>query len=146
MSSLGNAPDPHDIEARCATVGLKLTEPRRLILQVLCEAHDHPSVETVYERARAKDPKVAMATVYRTLNLFHEFGIVTRIDLKESFARYELNWGHHHHLIDMETGEVHEFQSEAIEKLKHQIAGEMGYELVECVLELYGRKKRAAAA
>ena len=99
----------------------------------------------VYERAKQSDPKVAMATTYRALNLFHEFGIVTRIDLKESFARYELNWGHHHHLIDVETGEVHEFQSEAIEKLKAEIAKNMGYDLVECVLELYGRRQTAAA-
>jgi len=134
-----------EMEERCASVGLKLTEPRRLVLEILVESEDHPSVEMVYERARAKDPKVAMATVYRTLNLFHEFGIVTRIDLKESFARYELNWGHHHHLIDVETGEVHEFQNDTIEKLKSQIAAEMGYDLVECVLELYGRKRVAAA-
>jgi len=134
-----------EMEERCAAAGLKLTEPRRLVLEILVESEDHPSVEMVYERARAKDPKVAMATVYRTLNLFHEFGIVTRIDLKESFARYELNWGHHHHLIDVETGEVHEFQNDTIEKLKSQIAAEMGYDLVECVLELYGRKRVAAA-
>ncbi len=145
MSHIGCLPDLNELEARCATVGLKLTEPRKLVLQVLCGADDHPSVEMVYERARAIDPKVAMATVYRTLNLFHEFGIVTRIDLKESFARYELNWGHHHHLIDVETGEVHEFQNDTIEKLKAEIAAQMGYELVECVLELYGRKRKAAA-
>lgn len=143
MSHLAPKRSLSDMEAMCAQAGLKLTEPRRLILQVLCDAEDHPSVEMVYERARQIDPKVAMATVYRTLNLFHEFGIVTRIDLKESFARYELNWGHHHHLIDVETGEVREFQNETIEKLKSQIATEMGYELVECVLELYGRKRRA---
>lgn len=144
MSHIGCLPSLDELEARCAAVGLKLTEPRKLVLQVLCEAEDHPSVEQVYERARAADPKVAMATVYRTLNLFHEFGIVTRIDLKESFARYELNWGHHHHLIDVETGEVHEFQNDTIEKLKAEIAAQMGYELVECVLELYGRKRKAA--
>ncbi len=144
MSHLGHA-TMEEMEERCAKAGLKLTEPRRLVLQILVESEDHPSVEMVYERARIKDPKVAMATVYRTLNLFHEFGIVTRIDLKESFARYELNWGHHHHLIDVETGEVHEFQNDKIEKLKSQIAAEMGYDLVECVLELYGRKRHAVA-
>jgi len=144
MSHLTQASMP-EMEERCAAAGLKLTEPRRLVLEILVESEDHPSVEMVYERARAKDPKVAMATVYRTLNLFHEFGIVTRIDLKESFARYELNWGHHHHLIDVETGEVHEFQNDTIEKLKSQIAAEMGYDLVECVLELYGRKRVVVA-
>jgi len=144
MSHIGSLPDLNELEARCAEVGLKLTEPRKLVLQVLCSADDHPSVEMVYERARRVDPRVAMATVYRTLNLFHEFGIVTRIDLKESFARYELNWGHHHHLIDVETGEVHEFQNDTIEKLKAEIAAQMGYELVECVLELYGRKRKVA--
>lgn len=144
MSHIGDLPSLDELEQRCNSVGLKLTEPRRLVLQVLCSADDHPSVEMVYERARVLDPKVVMATVYRTLNLFHEFDIVTRIDLKESFARYELNWGHHHHLIDVETGEVHEFQNETIEQLKAQIASEMGYDLVECVLELYGRKRKVA--
>ncbi len=145
MSHHGQIPNFTELERRCAAAGLKLTEPRRLILQILAESPDHPSVEIVYERARKHDPKVAMATTYRTLNLFHEFGIVTRIDLKESFSRYELNWGHHHHLIDVETGEVHEFQNESIEKLKNEIAKNMGYELVECVLELYGRRKTKMA-
>ena len=139
-----HTPTLEELETKCAAAGLKLTEPRRTVLQVLCNSDDHPSVEMVYERAKAADPKIAMATVYRTLNLFHEFGIVTRIDLKESFSRFELNWGHHHHLIDVETGQVHEFQSDKIEQLKAEIAAAMGYELVECVLELYGRKKQAA--
>ena len=144
MTDNHDRPSLTELEHRCQQVGLKLTEPRRLVLRVLAESDDHPSVEMVHERAKALDPKVAMATVYRTLNLFNEFDIVMRIDLKESFARYELNWGHHHHLIDVDTGDVHEFQNDMIEKIKKQIADEMGYDLVECVLELYGRKKKAA--
>lgn len=128
------------LEAKCASAGLKMTGQRKIILQVLAEAEDHPSVDMVYERARVIDPTIAMATVYRTLNMLSEHEIVTRLELKENFARYELNWGHHHHLIDVETGKVVEFQNSEIEKLKHQIAKELGYELVECVLELYGRK------
>jgi Fur family ferric uptake transcriptional regulator len=144
MSSHHPRPRLEELEKKCQAVGLKLTEPRRLILQVLTQSDDHPSVEQVYDRARKEDPKVAMATTYRTLNLFHEFGIVTRIDLKEGFSRFELNWGHHHHLIDVETGDVHEFQNEKIEQLKNEIAAAMGYDLVECVLELYGRKRKAS--
>lgn len=128
------------LEKKCADAGLKMTGQRRVILKVLDEAGDHPSVETLYERSRAIDSTVSMATVYRTLNLLDELGMVTRHDFNENFARYELNTDHHHHLIDVETGHVVEFQNEEIEKMKEEIARKLGYELVECRLELYGRK------
>lgn len=129
-----------DLEKRCAAAGLKMTGQRRLILQVLAEAGDHPSVEDLYERARALDPSVSMATVYRTVNLLDELGLIVRHEFKESFARFEVNADHHHHLIDLESGEVIEFQNEELEALKEKIANELGYELVDHTLELYGRK------
>ncbi len=128
------------LEAKCAGAGLKMTGQRRIILQVLADAEDHPSVDMVFERAQKIDPTIAMATVYRTLNMLAEQKIVQRLELKENFARYEINWGHHHHLIDVETGQVIEFQNDEIERMKDKIAAELGYELIECVLELYGRK------
>lgn len=117
-----------------------MTGQRRLILQVLAEAGDHPSVEDLYERARALDPSVSMATVYRTVNLLDELGLIVRHEFKESFARFEVNADHHHHLIDLESGEVIEFQNEELEALKEKIANELGYEIVDHTLELYGRK------
>ncbi len=117
-----------------------MTAPRRTILKVLDEAEDHPSVEDVYERAKAADPSISMATVYRTLNMLDEMGVVVRHEFKENFARYELNTEHHHHLIDIENGEVIEFQNQEIEDMKADIARKLGYELVECRLELYGKK------
>jgi len=125
---------------RCIDAGLKMTGQRRTILQVLEDAEDHPSVESVYERARAHDPSISMATVYRTLNLLDELGLVVRHEFNENFARYEINTEHHHHLIDIDSGEVIEFQNDEIEKMKEDIARKLGYDLVECRLELYGKK------
>ncbi|MDP7142460.1 MAG: Fur family transcriptional regulator [Alphaproteobacteria bacterium] len=125
---------------RCAEAGLKMTEQRRVILQILDSAEDHPSVESVYDRAKSVDSSISMATVYRTLNLLDELDLVVRHEFNESFARYEVNMEHHHHLIDLETGEVHEFQNEELEALKEKIANELGFELVDHTLELYGRK------
>jgi len=125
---------------QCTKAGLKMTEQRRVILTVLDEAEDHPSVETVYERAKSIDSSVSMATVYRTLNLLDELRLETRHDFNENFARYEVSAKHHHHLIDMESGEVIEFQNPEIEKIKQKVASELGYDLVECRLELYGKK------
>jgi Fur family ferric uptake transcriptional regulator len=129
-----------DLEQRCANAGLKMTGPRKVILKVLMEATDHPSVEKVYERAKALDSSISIATVYRTLNMLDELDLVTRHEFNETFSRYETNLEHHHHLIDMETGKVIEFQNEALEILKAKIAEELGYELVDHRLELYGRK------
>ncbi len=130
------------LEQLCTKAGLKMTGQRRVILQVLDQAEDHPSVEDVYERAKAVDSSISMATVYRTLNLLDELEMVVRHEFKENFARYELNTDHHHHLIDVESGEVVEFQNDEIEKMKEEIARQLGYELVECRLELYGKKIR----
>lgn len=129
---------------RCAEAGLKMTGQRKIILRVLDEAEDHPAVETVYDRARAIDPTISMATVYRTLNLLDELNLVVRHEFNENFARYDTNTDHHHHLIDVESGDVIEFQSPEIEEMKVEIARKLGYDLVECRLELYGRKIRKA--
>lgn len=129
---------------RCAEAGLKMTGQRKIILRVLDEAADHPAVETVYERARSIDPSISMATVYRTLNLLDELNLVVRHEFNENFARYETNTDHHHHLIDVESGAVIEFQNDEIEAMKIEIAKKLGYELVECRLELYGRKIKKA--
>ena len=129
-----------ELEQRCINAGLKMTGPRKTILKVLGESMDHPSVEVVYERAKAIDSSISIATVYRTLNMLDELDLVMRHEFNESFSRYETNTEHHHHLIDLETGQVIEFQNAALEELKERIAKEMGFELVDHRLELYGRK------
>lgn len=131
-----------ELEQRCVEAGLKMTAPRKVILKVLTESEDHPSVETVYERAKKIDDTISIATVYRTLSLLDELELVTRHEFNESFSRYEVNMEHHHHLIDLDSGQVYEFQNEALEKLKHKIAEDMGFELIDHTLELYGRKKK----
>jgi Fur family ferric uptake transcriptional regulator len=132
----------NELEHKCVTAGLKMTEQRRTILRVLTEAIDHPSVDTVYARARAVDPSVSIATVYRTLSLLDQLNLVQKHDFKASFSRFETNLRHHHHLIDVETGEVVEFQNDRLEMLKQEIAHELGYDLVDHTLELYGRKRK----
>ena len=129
-----------NLEQRCAEAGLKMTGQRKIILKVLDDAEDHPSVEAVYERAKSADPTISMATVYRTLNLLDELQLVIRRDFNEKFSRYDMNTDHHHHLIDVESGEVIEFKNQEIEDMKQSIARSLGYDLVECKLELYGRK------
>ncbi|MCB1563667.1 MAG: transcriptional repressor [Alphaproteobacteria bacterium] len=129
-----------DLEERCQEAGLKMTGQRRIILKVLGKSGDHPSVEDVYERAKKLDSSISIATVYRTLNLLDELDLVTKHEFQEGYARYELNWDHHHHLVDLETGEVIEFQNDELEKLKIKIANELGYDLVDHRLELYGKK------
>lgn len=129
-----------ELEKACAEKGLKMTGQRRVILRVLGSSEDHPSVETVYERARDIDPSISIATVYRTLSLLDEMNLVIRHEFQEGHSRYELNWDHHHHLIDMETGNVIEFQNEELEKLKKKIARDLGYDLIDHRLELYGKK------
>lgn len=129
-----------DLEQRCLEAGLKMTGPRKVILKVLTQAKDHPSVDTVYERAKAIDETMSIATVYRTLSTLEELDIIARREFNESFARYETNMDHHHHLIDVETGKVIEFENLELEKIKIKIAEELGYELIDHQLELYGRK------
>jgi Fur family transcriptional regulator, ferric uptake regulator len=125
---------------RCVDAGMKMTEQRRVILRVLTDSDDHPSVETVYQRVKDVDASVSIATVYRTLHLLDEMNMVQRHDFNESYSRFEVNLEHHHHLIDLDTGEVVEFQNEELERLKQRVAAELGYELVDHRLELYGRK------
>ena len=129
-----------DLEEKCAQAGLKMTGQRKLILQVLSKAEDHPSVEDVYDRAKKVDKSISIATVYRTLGLLDELDLVIRHEFQEGYSRYEVNWDHHHHLVDLETGKVIEFQNDELEKLKVKIAKDLGYELVDHRLELYGKK------
>lgn len=129
------------LEQRCAESGLKMTAPRKVILQVMQDADDHPSVETVYERVKAIDSSISMATVYRTINMLDELGLLVRHEFKENYARFELDDGHHHHhLIDTESGEIIEFHSEELEKLQQKLAAELGYEMIDHSFEIYGRK------
>jgi Fur family ferric uptake transcriptional regulator len=131
-----------DLETKCIRSGLKMTDQRRVILRVLTTAEDHPSVDTVYRRAKDIDQTISMATVYRTLNLLDELDLVQKHDFKESFSRFEVNEQHHHHLVDVESGEVIEFTNEALETMKRKIASDLGFDLVDHTLELYGRRKR----
>ncbi|MEI7607954.1 MAG: Fur family transcriptional regulator [Rhodospirillaceae bacterium] len=133
------------LEQVCHEKGLKMTEQRRVISRVLSEASDHPDVEQVYRRAVEIDPHISIATVYRTMRLFEEANVIEKLDFGDGRARFEENRdSHHHHLIDLHTGEVVEFQSPELEILKEKIAREMGYELIGHRLELYGiRGKRS---
>ena len=126
------------IEQLCVAKGLKMTGQRRVIARVLSGAVDHPDVEMVHRRAIAIDPKISIATVYRTVRLFEEEQILERHEFGNGRARYEeVSENHHDHLIDIESGEVIEFQSEEIEKIQHIIAQELGYRLVDHRLELF---------
>ena len=134
---------PHRLEQLCIQRGLKMTEPRRIICRVLSEAHDHPDVEEIYRRASAIDPKIGIATVYRTMRLYEEANIINRREFGDGRARYEEareESSHHHQLIDVKTGKVIEFQNDELEKLKKKIALELGYNLIDDRLELYGTK------
>mgnify|MGYP001456459246 CR=1 FL=1 len=130
------------IEDKCKAKGVKLTEQRRIIAKVMSEANDHPDVDELYNRVSQIDSKISIATVYRTVKLFEESGILAKHDFKGGKARYEeLNESHHDHLIDVKTGEIIEFVDEEIEKLQKKVAEKYGYELVDHKLELYGVKK-----
>ncbi|WP_427453351.1 Fur family transcriptional regulator [Litorimonas sp. WD9-15] len=131
------------LEKKCIERGLRMTDQRRIIAKVLSDANDHPDAEEVYARATAIDPKISLATVYRTVRLFDEAGIIETHDFRDGRARYELAEGEHHdHLIDVQTGDVIEFVDEEIERLQEKIAEKLGYELVDHRMELYGRKKK----
>ena len=128
-----------DIEALCAEKGLRITEQRRVIARVLSDAEDHPDVEALHERAAAIDPGISIATVYRTVRLFEEAGILDRHDFGDGRARYEAApEAHHDHLIDVETGRVIEFVDPELEALQRQIAEKLGFRLVDHRMELYG--------
>ena len=131
------------IEQKCLSKGVKLTDQRRVIAQVMSEASDHPDVDELYNRVSKIDPKISIATVYRTVKLFEETGILTKHEFKGGKARYEeLHEGHHDHLIDVKTGEIIEFVDEEIERLQKKVAEKYGYTLVDHKLELYGVKKK----
>ena len=128
------------IEQACVEKGMKMTEQRRIIARVLSGSVDHPDVEEVYRRASEFDSRISIATVYRTLRLFDIANIIERLDFGDGRARYEIATGnsHHHHLIDVKTGKVLEFENEELELIKVRIAKELGYKLVGERLELYG--------
>lgn len=127
------------LEKACIEKGMRMTDQRRVIARVLSSAEDHPDVEELHRRAHAIDPHISLATVYRTVRLFEESGIIERHDFRDGRSRYEETPTHHHdHLIDMKTGKVVEFVDEEIEALQNAIARKLGYKLVDHRLELYG--------
>ena len=133
----------NSIENKCKNKGVRLTEQRKIIAQVMSESTDHPDVDELHKRVTSVDRKISIATVYRTVKLFEEAGILEKHDFKGGKARYEeLNEGHHDHLIDIKSGEIIEFVDEEIEKLQEKIADKYGYRLVDHKLELYGVKKK----
>jgi Fur family transcriptional regulator, ferric uptake regulator len=127
------------LEKLCIDKGMRMTDQRRVIARVLSSADDHPDVEELHRRAHAVDPHISIATVYRTVRLFEESGIIERHDFRDGRSRYEETPSHHHdHLIDMKTGQVIEFVEPEIERLQQEIARRLGYKLVDHRLELYG--------
>jgi len=137
------------IEQQCLAKGVKLTDQRKTIARVLSESKvaygesDHPDVDELYNRVSKIDPKISIATIYRTVKLFQEAGILTKHDFKSGKARYEtMDESHHDHLIDIKTGKIIEFVDEEIEKLQNKVAEKYGYNLVDHKLELYGIKKK----
>jgi len=130
--------DKNAIEALCAAKGMRMTEQRRIIARVLAGSDDHPDVEELYRRCAKVDPHISISTVYRTMRLFEDAGIIERHDFREGRARYETSTDtHHDHLINLRNGEVIEFQSEEIERLQAEVARKLGYRLVDHRLELY---------
>ena len=133
-----------DIEQKCISKGVKLTGQRKIIARVMSQAEDHPDVDELYNRVTKIDSKISIATVYRTVKLFEEAGILAKHDFKGGKARYEeISESHHDHLIDIKTGEIIEFVDDEIEKLQKKVAEKYGYSLVDHKLELYGIKKKS---
>jgi Fur family ferric uptake transcriptional regulator len=131
---------PDRLERLCEEKRLRMTDQRRVIARVLSGAEDHPDAEELHRRAAAVDPRISLATVYRTMRLFEDAGIIERHDFRDGRARYEESpQEHHDHLINVKTGEVIEFMNEEIEELQQRVARELGFELVDHRLELYGR-------
>tara|TARA_Y100000590_G_scaffold110701_1_gene126253 strand:- start:1644 stop:2054 length:411 start_codon:yes stop_codon:yes gene_type:complete len=129
------------IENKCVEKGVRLTDQRRKIAQIMSASTDHPDVDELHKRVSKVDSKISIATVYRTVKLFEEAGIVSKHDFKGNKARYEeVPKEHHDHLIDVNTGEITEFVNEEIEKLQKKVAEKLGYKLVDHRLELYGTK------
>ena len=133
----------NDIESKCIMRGVRLTDQRKLVAKVMSESEDHPDVDELHKRVNKLDAKISIATVYRTVKLFEEAGIVAKHDFKGNKARYEQTTREHHdHLIDINTGEITEFVNDDIEKLQKKVAEELGYKLVDHRLELYGTKNK----
>lgn len=131
--------DPTPLEDRCAQRGMRMTDQRRIIARVLDSADDHPDVEELHRRAVVQDPKISISTVYRTVRLFEDIGLIERHDFRDGRSRYEpVSEEHHDHLIDLKSGAVIEFHSPEIEALQERIAREHGFRLVDHRLELYG--------
>ncbi len=134
-------PKQQSIESRCESAGLRMTDQRRIIAKTLENSTDHPDVEQLYSRAVLKDPGISIATVYRTVKLFEEAGILDRVEFNDGRSRYEdAERDHHDHLIDLQTGEILEFFDNEIEKLQEKISEKFGYKLLGHKLELYGIK------
>jgi len=132
------------IEQKCLVKGVKLTDQRKIIARVMSQSNDHPDVDELYNRVSKIDSRISIATIYRTVKLFEESGILAKHEFKGGKARYEeLSESHHDHLIDIKSGEIIEFVDEEIEKLQKKIADKYGYELVDHKLELYGVKKKS---
>ena len=135
---------PETTEQKCIKKGVKLTDQRKIIAKVMSDSQDHPDVNELYLRVSKIDSKISIATVYRTVKLFEEAGIITKHDFKGGKARYEeVNEGHHDHLIDVNSGEIIEFVDDQIEILQKKVAEKYGYDLVDHKLELYGIKKKS---
>ena len=133
----------NSIEEKCKNKGVRLTDQRKVIAEVMSSSKDHPDVDELHKRVSEVDKKISIATVYRTVKLFEEAGILEKHEFKGGKARYEeLNEGHHDHLIDVKSGEIIEFVDEEIEKLQKKVAEKYGYTLVDHKLELYGVKKK----
>jgi len=133
----------NEIENKCIKSGVRMTEQRKLVASVMSESEDHPDVNVLYKRVNKLDSKISIATVYRTVKLFEEFGIIAKHDFKGNKARYEQTTREHHdHLIDIDTGEIVEFVNEDIEKIQKKVAEKLGYKLVDHRLELYGSKTK----
>ena len=129
----------NSLEKKCKVKGVRLTDQRKIIAQVMSESKDHPDVDELHKRVSAIDDKISIATVYRTVKLFEEAGILVKHDFKAGKARYEIN-DDHNHLIDINSGEIIEFVDKDIEELQEKIAKKLGYNLVDHKLELYGSK------
>ncbi|MGC6485192.1 MAG: Fur family transcriptional regulator [Candidatus Puniceispirillales bacterium] len=125
---------------KCLEAGVRMTSQRRNIIELIDEADDHPDVETIYRRAIAIDKTISLATIYRTVGVLEQAGVIEKLDVGDGKARYELAGEHHEHLVDVDSGEIHEFQHAELEALKEKIARDMGFELVGHRLELFGRK------
>ena len=125
---------------KCTQAGIRMTSQRYLLATVLEEAVDHPDVETIYLRCKEKDSSISIASIYRSLRIFEECQLIEKLDVGDGKARFEIKRAEHDHLMDVETGQIHEFKSRQLQRLIEEIASEMGFELTEHRLEIYGRK------